>query len=68
MDSQTKILVRSLLSKYMKKINRTREGLILDPSNAVNWIKEDLKVKHQIEVPNLTIKILRMLAEEELNQ
>ena len=68
MDNQTRTLIKSLLSEYMNEFNRTREGLIMDPSDAVNWIKEDLKVKHQIEVPNLTIKILRMLAEEEFNQ
>ncbi len=68
MDSQTKILISSLLSEYMNKFNRTREGLMLDPSDAVNWIKEDLKVNHQIEVPNLTLKIFRILAEEEFNQ
>ncbi len=41
---------------------------MLDPSDAVNWIKEDLKVNHQIKVPNLTLKIFRILAEEEFNQ
>ncbi len=68
MDSQTEKLVRSLLSKYMKQSKRTRAELILDSSDAVNWIKEDLKVKHQIEVPNLTLKIFRILAEEEFNR
>ena len=66
MDSETKALIGSLLFKYMN--HRTREGLMLDPSDAVNWIKEDLKVNHQIEVPNLTLKIFRILAEEEFNQ
>ncbi len=68
MDSETKALIGSLLFKYMNQFNRTREGLMLDPSDAVNWIKENLKVNHQIEVPNLTLKIFRILAEEEFNQ
>jgi hypothetical protein len=68
MDNHTEKLVRSLLSKYKKQLKKKRIELMLDPSEAVILIKEDLKVKHQIEVPNLTIKILRILAEEEFNE
>ena len=66
-DTQTRKLIRSLLSKYMRKSKQKQEGVMIDPSGATNWITEGLKSKYGIEVPNLKLKIVHMLAEEELN-
>ena len=66
-DTQTRKLIRSLLSKYMRRSKRKPEEIMMDPSGATNWIMESLKSKYAIEVPNLKLKIVYMLAEEELN-
>lgn len=66
-DSQTKRIIRSLLAKYMRRARLGPEDVIMDPSGAANWVSGNLISKHIIEMPDLKLKIVHMLAEEELN-